>query len=96
MDRDVVSLGCGDGLVYAGRFLVVVEKLWESLLKSLWESSEKVLRKLWESGFYTNLVGKSGVLHCVVEKFYKLIYTSNNRLLGCVFHIFHIAYYYYY
>lgn len=75
---------------------LVVEKLWISLWKSLWESCGKIWRKLWENVFYTYFGEKVGVLHWVVEKFYKLICTRFNREKSGVLHIFHIAYYYYY
>ena len=75
---------------------VVVEKLWENLWVSLWESCGKVLHMMSLVEFYTNFVVKVVVLHGMVEKFCRGIYTWNNRGKSRVLHSFHSPYYYYY
>ena len=49
--------------------LKIVEKLWESLRRSLWESCEKVFNKVWD------WFGLGGFCE-KVEKFSKLISTG--------------------
>lgn len=75
---------------------VTVDKLWESLWVSVWESCGKNLKWLWEKCFCTYFSEKVEVLHVEVEKFCQSIYTWNNRCREGVLHSFHIAYYYYY
>lgn len=78
--------GDGKTLVFGGKILEnsvglarAVEKGWKSLCGSLWESCGKVLHMACVGEFCTKMVAKVEVLHVVVEKFCRGIYTWLDR-----------------
>ena len=88
--RDIMQLKMGSDKVD------FVEKMWESLRKSLWVNCGKVLRRGVDKAVLHNSGKRFARFGGFCGKFYKGFTHGFYRGRSGVLHIFHIAYYYNY
>lgn len=73
-----------------------VEKMWETMRKSVWGNGGKIYTWSWFDEFYTKICENLHICSGCGGKISRRFTHDNNRDRSMVLHNFHIAYYYNY